>query len=448
MASDVSLQGLQLEISALRDTLRDIQAPCIQRQQPFASPFGSQAEGARGTSELQPHPQIAANAQAQDLTLSQQWPNQNTGLCQNLGHHGRGLLTLDGAAYSLQTAVGPPYNQQPSQTHMTTGCQSTATQPLLPGMSYSAASTTGVSNTFRSIINPSLLSHNLVSDNAIHGVPSDSLPHVDIISPSVKKDIIMGKDINLASLLIPGYRTDAMDRHLVQGSEIIPLKALSDSRLNRALTLPEFILAFEIYKNVMCEAYPQRRVELDSYQRNIVEMSNKFGGLAFYEYHRAFSARSASLLQNHNIKINWGLKDTNLFCMTFAGQTAISCRICNSKIHTTQFCPQSSQITPKFRQNDPPMTYARPVRRDNHLDTSGRVRVMHGEREICNNFNSSRGCSRSPCSYSHVCTQCKKPHPSFKCMLTPTGTNNMERDTRPLSKIRGDRIKDIQHKSS
>ena len=177
-------------------------------------------------------------------------------------------------------------------------------------------------------------------------------------------------------------------------------------------------------------------------------MSNKFGGLAFYEYHRAFSARSASLLQNHNIKINWELKDTNLFCMTFAGHTAISCGICNSKIHTTQFCPQSSQITPKFRQNDPPVSYGRPVRRDNHLDTSGRVRVMHGEREICNNFNSSQGCSRLPCSYSHVCTQCKKPHPSFKCMLTATGTNNMERDTHPLSKIRGDRIKDIQHKSS
>ena len=94
----------------------------------------------------------------------------------------------------------------------------------------------------------------------------------------------------------------------------------------------------------MCEAYPQRRVELDSYQRNIVEMSNKFGGLAFYEYHRAFSARSASLLQNHNIKINWGLKDTNLFCMTFAGQTAISSVSAILKFTQLNFAPSRVRL--------------------------------------------------------------------------------------------------------
>ena len=72
----------------------------------------------------------------------------------------------------------------------------------------------------------------------------------------------------------------------------------------------------------MCEAYPQRRVEFDAYQCNIVKMSNTFDGLAFYEYHEALSARSASILQNHNIKINWGLKDTNFLCMIVADHTA------------------------------------------------------------------------------------------------------------------------------
>ena len=114
-------------------------------------------------------------------------------------------------------AVEPPHKHvQPGQTHMATGCQSPLTQP--PGMSHSVVSINlCVTNTC--IINPSLSSHNFVSDNAVPGVSSDSLPHVDIISPSVKKDIIMGKDINLASLLIPDYQ--------------------------QALTLPEFMLAFK-----------------------------------------------------------------------------------------------------------------------------------------------------------------------------------------------------------
>jgi hypothetical protein len=37
------------------------------------------------------------------------------------------------------------------------------------------------------------------------GVYADSVPHVSIVSPSIGRDIISGKNINLAALLIPGY---------------------------------------------------------------------------------------------------------------------------------------------------------------------------------------------------------------------------------------------------
>ena len=154
---------------------------------------------------------------------------------------------------------------------------------------------------------PNLTSHyipsNLVSPS--NGVPSDSLPQIDIVSPSVRRDIIVGKDINLAALLIPGYKSDSTtDRHLVKGSEIIPLKSPGDTRLSRNLLLSEFIMAFTIYKNIMCEAYPTRRQELDNYQRGIVEMAHRFGGTMFYDYHRAFSARAAAMLQGYNVKID------------------------------------------------------------------------------------------------------------------------------------------------
>lgn len=69
-----------------------------------------------------------------------------------------------------------------------------------------------------------------------------------------------------------------------------------DPRLNRKLSIEEFISAFGIYKNIMCEQFPHRRAELDLYERDVVEMSTRYGGSGFYEYHKQFSARSAAHL--------------------------------------------------------------------------------------------------------------------------------------------------------
>ena len=93
-----------------------------------------------------------------------------------------------------------------------------------------------------------------------YGVASDSLPHIDLVSPVVRRDIIAGKDVNLAALLIPGHKSDSdfVNRHLVQGNDIITLKPLSDLRLKRNLTLSEFLTAFDIFKSVMCQTYHHR----------------------------------------------------------------------------------------------------------------------------------------------------------------------------------------------
>jgi hypothetical protein len=165
----------------------------------------------------------------------------------------------------------------------------------------------------------------------------------------------------------------------------------------------------------MCEAYPQRRHELDTYERHIVEIAHKFGGSSFYEYHKAFSARAAAMLLNYNIKINWAHKDTNLFCMTFAGQSAIACNMCKSKAHTTLFCPQSSD---KPKHNTSYRGYGSNVG-GNNMDVKGRPKLLHLGKEICNNLNEREGCPRSSdCYFSHVCSKCRKPrHGAFQCAL-------------------------------
>ena len=55
----------------------------------------------------------------------------------------------------------------------------------------------------------------------------------------------------------------------------------------------------------MCESFPSRREKLDAYELDIVDMSKRFSGLAYYEYHMAFAARAVALLLNHGIKVDW-----------------------------------------------------------------------------------------------------------------------------------------------
>ncbi len=250
------------------------------------------------------------------------------------------------------------------------------------------------------------------------GVSSDSVCHVELITPQQRKDIISGKDINLATLLIPSYHESSQDRHIVMGNEVLPLKPLSDPRTTRALTIQEFIKAFSIYTNEMCIVYPYRRAELDAYMRSIVEMSSRFAGLPFYDYHRGFSARASALLLNHNIKLDWSKVDTKLYCAIFAGQRASTCTLCNSSLHLTAFCPANvagaaSRQTQNKAQNN---------QSTQNRDRSGRPRIMHDNKEICNSFNS--GFCRWPnCHFAHICKTCKKPGHGFsECYSSPTAS--------------------------
>ena len=68
------------------------------------------------------------------------------------------------------------------------------------------------------------------SPTATNGVPSDSLAEIEIISPQLRRDIIKGTDVNLSTLLIPGYNPDGDLRHIVSNGDVYPIKN-SDSRL-------------------------------------------------------------------------------------------------------------------------------------------------------------------------------------------------------------------------
>ena len=74
-------------------------------------------------------------------------------------------------------------------------------------------------------------------------------PHLHLVTPTQRQMIIEGKYINL----------------------VITVKA-KDARLQRDLSLQEFIEAFNMFKNILC-GIENRRVELDSYLQDIIDMT-------------------------------------------------------------------------------------------------------------------------------------------------------------------------------
>ena len=254
------------------------------------------------------------------------------------GHwYGTALHGADTTADGVRVPQAGSYND-PSAPHRSTTAPTTSQfggYPSLADSQYPSTSQQFSTASFPG--NPGNPARNQLGESA--GVALDSLPTIDIVSPQLRADILAGKDINLAALLIPGYRGsehEACSRHLVVGDETVPLKPLTDSRMDRSLTIQQFIQAFTIFKNIMCEVYPNRQLELDTYLRGIIEMSSQFTGFTFYEYHKQFSARAAAWWAR-GVRVDWSKRDMKLYCSLFAGQRANACAICTSLAVTRYF---------------------------------------------------------------------------------------------------------------
>ena len=235
-----------------------------------------------------------------------------------------------------------------------------------------------------------------------YGVPSECLPHIDIIPEKLKKKIWEGKDVNLASLLIPKVDKQHRDD---DNQIIVNINTQEDPRLSKSLSISEFITAFGKYKRVMCMKFPDRRVELDRYEANIVEISNVYGA-KFYDYHCQFSARAASALLDCNIKIDWAIKDVALLQMVTSNAIINECQVCKSTTHSTEFCPKHATNSVNPAMNVPVASQLhKQTTYPKNVDRRGRARIRHNNVEVCNNFNENK-CIRRDCPHSHVCTNC------------------------------------------
>ena len=163
---------------------------------------------------------------------------------------------------------------------------------------------------------------------------------------AVRAAILDGKDVNLATLLMPNFDLGEYSRYSESDHAQFLRPLSSDPRLNRNLTLAEFITAFNKYRNIMCEIW-DRRQELDAYEAMVVGIASRIEGTSFYEYHKAFAARAAALIVQHNVKIDWAVRDNGMFCSLFVSQTAKVCSLCGSVAHLSNFCPMLASGKPQ-----------------------------------------------------------------------------------------------------
>ena len=152
------------------------------------------------------------------------------------------------------------------------------------------------------------------------GIHPEQIRNIDFVSETVKDKILSGKYVSLATLLIPEYAEQTNEKK----------DRYKDARLNRSLSIEEFIVAFNKYKRIHCTRHPWRKAELDEYEANIIEISRVYGK-KFYEYHKIFSQKCAMVLE-HGKKVNWAKKDKDLLQMIIGGTACNACGICNALI--------------------------------------------------------------------------------------------------------------------
>jgi hypothetical protein len=157
------------------------------------------------------------------------------------------------------------------------------------------------------------------------------------VSPNLQKQIIESKDINLASLLMHNYECPQKLSISTESLEV-QLSGKPDPRLNRSLSISEFLKAFGKHKRVMTSVYPDRRAELDAYKDDIIDIYNFFGS-KFYDYHKLFSSKAAVLLREKRVKVDWSKRDRDIISLISSGVQVTTCKLCNSVEHTTPFCP-------------------------------------------------------------------------------------------------------------
>jgi len=98
----------------------------------------------------------------------------------------------------------------------------------------------------------------------------------------------------------------------------IPLPATS--KCPKITSIEKWLDAFAIFSSVQVSIHLSRTATLIAYQQLIRDAARKFPGMAWYVYDVEFQRRAS-----HNLSLNWGEWDVQLYLDTFTGLPNSGC---------------------------------------------------------------------------------------------------------------------------
>ena len=202
------------------------------------------------------------------------------------------------------------------------------------------------------------------------------------VPDKLKKKIWRGKYVELGQLLLAARRPGALFEKRKKGK----------SQAYTIYSILDWISAFHVFTAVYVMKYPEEAASLMHYMHTIMELAHNGGDWLNYD-HEFRVARAVNQQEWHNI-------NTDIYVeFRYAKQ--------NKR-------PQPMPNKKKFQNQSSPKQ-ALP-------------------RGVCYRFHSGKECNIASCQYSHVCFECKGPHPIFQCARQ--GQSNKPFLSQPRKQIR------------
>jgi hypothetical protein len=184
------------------------------------------------------------------------------------------------------------------------------------------------------------------------------------------------------------------------------------------------IEAFTIYKYVICET-SNRSKEFDLYLQDIIDISSKYKGNVFYQYHKAFAMKIATIKLTRGLTVDWSIRDEQLYETVCRGYPIHVCAHCVIGLHgsTMGSIHVASALRSNYVNNSACNRYFIGIDTNqskgvNSVDTYGRPKLFYKGPEVCNNFLAG-SCVNSNFKYAHVATTSTGPDMSQNASLLP-----------------------------
>ncbi|CAF3796879.1 unnamed protein product [Rotaria socialis] len=139
-------------------------------------------------------------------------------------------------------------------------------------------------------------------------------------------------------------------------------------------------------------------------------MGVQFPPPLFCEHHKNFSHKAAAILSTQDRKINWIIRDDDLYFQICAGRRTGTYDKRSSVDHSTIFCSSifhgdiKNDVTTMSMNDSRSCTMAWQRFKRTPIFTAD-------QREICFNYNGNRGCTNYVCQRARVCLKCQQPDP-------------------------------------